>query len=81
MRYPELTGSPRSRTTSDLPKSCSDGYFHVAHVRDVAVEPLDGVPFKGLVYLVDEATSAKSAESAQRAPLHDAESAPSSSTP
>ena len=59
MRYPELTGS--SLSYLDLPKSCSDGYSTSRTCEMSLSNHSDGVPFKGLVYLVDEATSAKSA--------------------
>ena len=62
MRYPELTGS--SLSYLDLPESCSDGYSTSRTCEMSLSNHSDGVPFKGLVYLVDEATSAKSAESA-----------------
>ena len=59
MRYPELTGS--SLSYLDLPKSCSDGYSTSRTCEMSLSNHSDGVPFKGLVYLVDEATSAKTA--------------------
>jgi D-lactate dehydrogenase len=59
MRFPELTGS--SLSYLDLPKSCSDGYSTSRTCEMSLSNHSDGVPFKGLVYLVDEATSAKTA--------------------
>jgi len=59
MRFPELTGS--SLSYLDLPKSCSDGYSSSRTCEMSLSNHSDGVPFRGLVYLVDEATSAKAA--------------------
>ena len=59
MRFPELTGS--SLSYLDLPESCSDGYSTSRTCEMSLSNHSDGVSFKGLVYLVDEATSAKTA--------------------
>ena len=58
MRFPELTGS--SLSYLDLPKGCSDGYS-TSRTCEMSLSNHSDVNFRGLVYLVDEATSAKAA--------------------
>jgi D-lactate dehydrogenase len=55
MRFPELTGS--SLNYLDLPKGCSDGYS-TSRTCEMSLSNHSDVNFRGLVYLVDEATSA-----------------------
>ena len=56
MRFPELTGS--SLNYLELPQSCSDGYS-TSRTCEMSLSNHSDVNFRGLVYLVDEATSAK----------------------
>jgi len=56
MRFPELTGS--SLSYLDLPQGCSDGYS-TSRTCEMSLSNHSDVAFRGLVYLVDEATSAK----------------------
>jgi len=56
MRYPELTGS--SLQHLDLPANCSDGYS-TSRTCEMSLSNHSGINFRGLVYLVDEATTAK----------------------
>ena len=56
MRFPELTGS--SLSYLDLPSSCSDGYS-TSRTCEMSLSNHSDVSFRGLVYLVDEATSSK----------------------
>jgi len=56
MRYPELTGS--SLQHLNLPSTCSDGYS-TSRTCEMSLSNHSGVHFRGLVYLVDEATRAK----------------------
>lgn len=56
MRFTELTGS--SLQHLDLPKSCSDGYS-TSRTCEMSLSNHSGINFRGLVYLVDEATRAK----------------------
>ena len=56
MRFPELTGS--SLSYLDLPEGCSDGYS-TSRTCEMSLSNHSDVAFRGLVYLVDEATSAK----------------------
>jgi D-lactate dehydrogenase len=58
MRYPELTGG--SLKYLDLPKGCTDGYS-TSRTCEMSLTNHSDVSFKGLVYLVDEATTAKKA--------------------
>ena len=57
MRYPELTKA--SLQHLDLPQGCSDGYSS-SRTCEVNMSQHSGVNFRGLVYLVDEATRPKS---------------------
>ncbi|GIL81459.1 hypothetical protein Vretimale_972 [Volvox reticuliferus] len=61
MRYPELTGA--SLQHLNLPKTCSDGYS-TSRTCEMSLSNHSGINFRGLVYLVDEATSAKKATTA-----------------
>jgi D-lactate dehydrogenase len=56
MKYPELTGS--SLQHLNLPASCKDGYS-TSRTCEVSLSNHSGIDFRGLVYLVDEATKAK----------------------
>ena len=56
MRFPELTGS--SLSYLDLPQGCSDGYS-TSRTCEMSLSNHSDVAFRVLVYLVDEATSAK----------------------
>eukprot|EP01025_Chloroclados_australasicus_P005936 TRINITY_DN1193_c0_g1_i4.p1 TRINITY_DN1193_c0_g1~~TRINITY_DN1193_c0_g1_i4.p1 ORF type:complete len:1085 (-),score=158.95 TRINITY_DN1193_c0_g1_i4:277-3531(-) len=56
MRFPELTAS--SLQNMNLPKSCSDGYS-TSRTCEVSLSNHSGITFRGLVYLVDDATKAK----------------------
>mmetsp|Transcript_7098 Transcript_7098/g.12157 ORF Transcript_7098/g.12157 Transcript_7098/m.12157 type:complete len:1103 (+) Transcript_7098:137-3445(+) len=56
MRYPELTGS--SLQHLNLPKECSDGYS-TSRTCEMSLSNHSGIHFRGLVYLIDEATTAK----------------------
>merc|ERR1719198_2834655 len=56
MRYPELTGS--SLQHLDLPSSCSDGYS-TSRTCEMSLSNHSGINFRSILYLVDEATSAK----------------------
>lgn len=58
MRYPELTGS--SLQHLNLPSNCSDGYS-TSRTCEISLSNHSGVNFRGLVYLIDEATKAKEA--------------------
>ena len=58
MRYPELTGS--SLQHLDLPEDCTDGYS-TSRTCEMSLSNHSGVNFRGLVYLVDEATTPKEA--------------------
>lgn len=57
MRYPELTAA--SLQHLNLPEGCSDGYSS-SRTCEVNMSQHSGVNFRGLVYLVDEATRPKS---------------------
>jgi len=61
MRYPELTGA--SLQHLNLPKSCTDGYS-TSRTCEMSLSNHSGVNFRGLVYLVDEATAPKKAAAA-----------------
>jgi len=56
LRYPELTAS--SLQHLNLPKNCADGYSS-SRTCEMSLSNHSGVNFRGLVYLVDEATTAK----------------------
>ena len=56
MRYPELTGS--SLQHLNLPADCKDGYSS-SRTCEMSMSNHSGVHYRGLVYLVDEATKAK----------------------
>lgn len=56
MRYPELTGS--SLQHLNLPSNCSDGYS-TSRTCEISLSNHSGVNFRGLVYLIDEATTPK----------------------
>jgi D-lactate dehydrogenase len=58
MRYPELTGA--SLQHLNLPQGCSDGYS-TSRTCEMSLSNHSGVNFRGIVYLVDEATQAKTA--------------------
>ena len=57
MRFPEITDSALGYM--NLPKGCTDGYSTSRTCEVNLSNHADGVPFRGLVYLIDEATSAK----------------------
>lgn len=56
MRYPELTGSALQHL--ELPPDCKDGYS-TSRTCEMSLANHSGINFRGLVYLVDEATSPK----------------------
>ncbi|GAX77289.1 hypothetical protein CEUSTIGMA_g4735.t1 [Chlamydomonas eustigma] len=56
MRFPELTGA--SLQHLNLPKDCKDGYS-TSRTCEMSLSNHSGINFRGLVYLVDEATQAK----------------------
>jgi len=56
MRFPELTGS--SLQHLNLPANCTDGYS-TSRTCEITLSDNSGINFRGLVYLVDEATSPK----------------------
>lgn len=56
MRYTELTGA--SLQHLDLPKECKDGYS-TSRTCEMSLSNHSGINFRGLVYLVDEATKPK----------------------
>eukprot|EP01026_Neomeris_dumetosa_P054152 TRINITY_DN485_c0_g1_i8.p1 TRINITY_DN485_c0_g1~~TRINITY_DN485_c0_g1_i8.p1 ORF type:complete len:1081 (-),score=181.75 TRINITY_DN485_c0_g1_i8:318-3560(-) len=56
MRFPELTGS--SLQNLNLPGNCSDGYS-TSRTCEVSLSNHSGITFRGLVYLVDEASKPK----------------------
>lgn len=56
MRFPELTDSALQHL--DLPASCKDGYS-TSRTCEINLSHHSGIDFRGLVYLVDEATVAK----------------------
>lgn len=58
MRFPELTGS--SLQHLNLPKTCSDGYS-TSRTCEMSLSNHSGINFRGMVYLVDEATQPKRA--------------------
>lgn len=57
MRYPELTGSSLQHLNV---AGCSDGYS-TSRTCEMSLSNHSGIHFRGLVYLVDEATKAKEA--------------------
>ena len=59
MRYPELAES--SLQHLNLPDSCSDGYS-TSRTCEMNLSNHSGVNFRGLVYLLDEATTPKAAK-------------------
>ncbi|PNW82667.1 hypothetical protein CHLRE_06g288700v5 [Chlamydomonas reinhardtii] len=56
MRFPELTGA--SLQHLNLPKTCKDGYS-TSRTCEMSLSNHAGINFRGLVYLVDEATAPK----------------------
>ncbi|KAK9843234.1 hypothetical protein WJX74_009043 [Apatococcus lobatus] len=62
MRYPELVGG--SLQHLNLPEGCTDGYS-TSRTCEMTLSNAAKLNFRGLVYLVDEATSAKQANKAQ----------------
>lgn len=56
MRFPELTAA--SLQHLDLPKECKDGYS-TSRTCEMSLSNHSGINFRGLVYLVDEATKPK----------------------
>ena len=56
MRYPELTAAATQHMV--LPTGCKDGYS-TSRTCEMAMANSSGIEFKGLVYLVDEATRPK----------------------
>jgi D-lactate dehydrogenase len=56
LRYTELTGA--SLQHLNLPSSCSDGYS-TSRTCEMSLSNHSGINFRGLVYLVDEATKPK----------------------
>lgn len=61
MRYPELTAGATQHI--DLPANCTDGYS-TSRTCEMALSNASGLNFRGLVYLIDEATTAKKPASA-----------------
>lgn len=61
MRYPELTAGALQHLA--LPAGCKDGYS-TSRTCEVSLSNHSGVNFRGLVYLVDEATRPKAAAQA-----------------
>lgn len=62
MRYPELVGG--SLQNMNLPKGCTDGYS-TSRTCEMTLSNAAKLNFRGLVYLVDEATTAKQVNKAQ----------------
>jgi D-lactate dehydrogenase len=62
MRYPELTAS--SLQHLKLPKEVTDGYS-TSRTCEMSLSNHSGVNFRGLVYLIDEATKPKAAAKEQ----------------
>ncbi|KAH7615608.1 hypothetical protein Ndes2526B_g09647 [Nannochloris sp. 'desiccata'] len=62
MRYPELTGSSLQHLNV---AGCSDGYS-TSRTCEMSLSNHSGINFRGLVYLVDEATKAKASEQQQQ---------------
>lgn len=63
MRYPELTGAALQHLQTG---GCSDGYS-TSRTCEMSLSNHSGINFRGLVYLVDEATKPKKAEEAKKA--------------
>ena len=61
MRYPELTGAALQHL--NLPSNCKDGYSS-SRTCEISMSNHAGLPFRGLVYLADEASSRKQAAQA-----------------
>ena len=61
MRFPELTGNALQHL--NLPSSCQDG-FSSSKTCEMSLSNHAGIPFRGLVYLADEATKPKAAAKA-----------------
>eukprot|EP01024_Parvocaulis_polyphysoides_P013001 TRINITY_DN1497_c0_g3_i3.p1 TRINITY_DN1497_c0_g3~~TRINITY_DN1497_c0_g3_i3.p1 ORF type:complete len:595 (-),score=124.44 TRINITY_DN1497_c0_g3_i3:425-2209(-) len=61
MRFPELTAS--SLQNLNIPKNCQDGYS-TSRTCEVSMSNHSGITFRGLVYLVDEASKPKKQASA-----------------
>ncbi len=61
MRYPELTAG--SLQHLNLPKGCTDGYS-TSRTCEMTLSNAANMNFRGLVYLVDEATTAKQSKKA-----------------
>ena len=59
MRYPELTQA--SLQNLNIPSSCTDGYS-TSRTCEMSLSNHSGIHFRGLVYLVDEATKPKKQE-------------------
>ena len=55
MRYPELTGGSLQHLNPEVAGKCSDGYS-TSRTCEMSLSNHSGVNFRGLVYLVDEAT-------------------------
>ena len=58
MRYPELTAGATQHI--ELPANCTDGYS-TSRTCEMALSNASGLNFRGLVYLIDEATKPKRA--------------------
>ena len=58
MRYPELAAAATQHI--NLPAGCSDGYSS-SRTCEINMSNHSGINFRGLVYLVDEATRPKQA--------------------
>jgi D-lactate dehydrogenase len=61
LRYPELTAA--SLQHLNLPKGCNDGYS-TSRTCEMSLSNHSGVNFRGLVYLIDEATRPKQQQAA-----------------
>jgi D-lactate dehydrogenase len=64
MRYPELTGAALQHLNTE---GCSDGYS-TSRTCEMSLSNHSGINFRGLVYLVDEATVPKKTASANPTP-------------
>ncbi|KAK9818314.1 hypothetical protein WJX72_010431 [[Myrmecia] bisecta] len=64
MRYPELTGAALQHL--NLPEGCTDGYSS-SRTCEMSLSNHSGINFRGLVYLVDEATTRKAQQAQQQA--------------
>ena len=58
MRYPELTANSLQHLKPNLPGDCTDGYS-TSRTCEMSLSNHSGINFRGLVYLVDECTTAK----------------------